>query len=132
MQKTISRWFMFALLIGWALTHATVFAQPAKSDAPIDKIRVALDKKVTLDYTGQSLTDVLNHFREKTGIAINVDQQVLLQMGLDPNNAVPGVPMAQVQVKATNEKAGQGPRYLANSSKPAFGTLQQCVLVSTQ
>src|SRR5262249_48363978 len=106
--------------------------QPAKSDAPIDKIRAALDKKVTLDYTGQSLTDVLNHFREKTGIAINVDQQVLLQMGLDPNNAIPGAPMAQVQVKATNEKAGQVLRKLLNSHNLAYFIFEDGVLVSTE
>src|SRR5215813_10820554 len=48
MRTIISRWFMFGLLLGWALTHATVFGQTAKtgeepkSALPISKIRAGL------------------------------------------------------------------------------------------
>src|SRR5882724_4307743 len=116
MHTIISRWFMFGLLIGWALTHATVFAQPAgkKADkgAPtIDGLRAALDKNVTLDYTGNSLVEVLNHIREKAGVPINVDQMAFMQMGVD-------VPVGNpffFNVTATNEKLSQVLRKLVSA-----------------
>ena len=31
MKSILSRWFMFGLLVGWALSHTTVFGQPGAS-----------------------------------------------------------------------------------------------------
>jgi type II secretory pathway component HofQ len=130
MRTIISRWFLFGLLAGWALTHASVFAQSStgKNASAIEKLRANLDKNVTIDYSGQSLTDVLNHFREKTGVPLNIDQFALMQMGvpgLDPN---PG----QVTLKATNEKAGQVLRKLLNAHQLCYVVFEDSLLVTTE
>lgn len=111
MHSILSRWLMFGLLAGWAISHATVFGQTggagAASDkkgpvpSAIDKVRQGLDKKVTIDFTGQSLVDALNHFRDKTGLPLNIDQTAFMQMGVNID-----VPMGQVELKAKDEKAG--------------------------
>src|SRR5437868_3887015 len=136
MRTIISRWFMFGLLVGWALTHATAFAQPAvkttdKDATAIDKLRASLDKNITIDYTGNSLTEVLNHFREKAGVPINVDQMALMQTGVDFGNNIPGNP-APVTVKATNEKAGQVLRKLLNTHQLTYIFFEDAVLVTTE
>lgn len=148
MRSVMSRWFMFGLLLGWALTHATGFAQPgAKGKAgasAIEKLRAALDKEYTFDYTGQSLTEVLNHFRDKTGIAINVDQMALMQIGMDMPAGVPGGPGGgvfpgapgggggQVQLKATNEKASSILRKLLDPHQLTYIIFQDAVLITTE
>ncbi|MBI1833095.1 MAG: hypothetical protein HYR84_16770 [Planctomycetes bacterium] len=144
MTRIISRWIMFGLLIAWALSHASVFGQDgdkkAKGATAAEKLRASLDKTVTFDYTGQSLTDVLNHFRDKTGIAINVDPIAMMQMGVNdgggiPGGVIPGVPMAQgqqVQLKATNEKAGQVLRRLLNAHQLAYILFEDAVLITTE
>jgi hypothetical protein len=101
MLHRVSRWLLFGLLLSWSLSHATVFGQQNEGAAP-DRVRQGLNKTITIDYTGQSLNEVLNHFRDKTGLALNLDQNNIAQMGvnLDDN-------LGQVQIKATNEKAGQ-------------------------
>jgi hypothetical protein len=141
MRTVISRWFLFGLLVGWALTHAAVFAQEketgkavSKTPAdPLEKLRANLAKTVTLDYTGNSLTEVLNHIREKTGVAINIDQVALMQVGIDVVNGLnPGAPMQQVSVKATNEKVSQVLRKLLGSHQLAYVILDEAVLVTTE
>src|SRR5437764_923842 len=82
MQTILSRWLMFGLLIGWSLSHAAVFAQPVKT-GPADKIRQGLDKVISADYNGQSLSDAINHMREKSGLRINIDQASIMQMGMN-------------------------------------------------
>jgi hypothetical protein len=149
MNKLISRWFMFGLLLGWALTHATVFAQPAKNDAPADKLRAALEKKVTLDFTGQTLVEVLNHFRDKTGIPINIDHNALMQVGIDmpgggggfPGGGIfpPGgggfgnaQPMQEIKIKAKDEKASQVLRRFLNAHQLSYIILDDAVLITTE
>jgi hypothetical protein len=137
MRSIISRWFMFGLLLGWALTHATVFGQPVagKASSAGDKLRANLDKNVTLDFTGQSLTDALNHFREKTGVPINVDQVALMQMlivdAAIAGGGIPGGAPMLFQVKAINEKASQVLRKLLNAHQLAYIVVEDAVLVST-
>jgi hypothetical protein len=133
---------MFALLIGWAMSHATVFGQPAKTASPLEKVRAALDKNITLDFTGQNLTDVLNHFKEKTGIAINIDQMALMNAGVDMGNdggfvpggpgGGPGFPMQQIQVKAKDEKAGAVLRKLLSKHQLTYILFEDSVLVTTE
>ena len=140
MQSMISRWFMFALLFGWAMTHASVFGQPAgktsepKSPAsPIAKLRAGLDKNITIDFSGQSLNDVLNHFRDKTGLAINLDQTAMMQMGIgiDDGGGVPAAPV-QFQLKATNEKASQVLRKLLNTYQLTYVIFEDALLITTE
>ena len=123
MRTAISRWFLFGLLVGWSLTHASVFGQSSgagsaaifhraggrgpKSAQPasVDKLRQGLDKAITVDFTGQSLEEVLNHVRDRSGVPISIDDQSLGIAGMNfmrPD----GQPM-QFQIKATNEKTSQ-------------------------
>ncbi len=145
MRTIISRWFLFGLLLGWSLTHATVFGQPAGKTSDkataADKLRANLDKNVTLDFSGQSLTEVLNHFRDKTGITLHVDQVALMQIGIDMGGGIPGgffppggaAPMQpQLQLKATNEKASQVLRKLLNSHQLTYILFEDAVLVTTE
>jgi len=146
MRSVISRWFMFGLLLGWAISHATVFAQGNASSTPaqppqvqpqppagtvermsVEKIRQGLDKTITINYTGQNLHDVLNHFRERSGLAINVDQMAFMQMGLNGD-----IPMPQVEVKAKNEKAGAVLRRLLNGHRMNYVILEDSLLVTTE
>lgn len=136
MQSILSRWFMFALLFGWAMTHATVFgqgfgkAQPdGKNLTAIEKIRTGLDKSVTFDFVGQSMTDVLNHFREKTGVPINVDHTALMMMGM---NLDPGQPNPQVELKAKDEKASAVLRRLLNGYRMTYIIFEDSLLVTSE
>ena len=132
MRTIITRWFMLALLLGWALSHATVFAQDKAKPTASEKLRANLDKAVTLDFTGNSLVEVLNHFRDKTGIDINVDQNVMMQM--DPNFGLlpPGAgPMQQIRLKATNEKSSQVLRKLLAGQHLVYVVIDDAVLVTT-
>jgi type II secretory pathway component GspD/PulD (secretin) len=125
----ISRWFLFGLLFGWALTHATVFGQQSagKTASALEKLRANLDKNITIDYNGQSLTDVLNHFRDKTGVPINIDQTALMQ-----GVPVPDGNVGQVTLKATNEKASQILRKLLNAHQLCYILFEDSVLVTTE
>jgi type II secretory pathway component GspD/PulD (secretin) len=129
MRTMISRWFLFGLLLGWALTHATVFGQQSagKTASALEKLRANLDKNITIDYNGQSLTDVLNHFRDKTGVAINIDQAALMQ-----GVPVPDGNVGQVTLKATNEKASQVLRKLLNAHQLCYILFEDSVLVTTE
>ena len=129
MRTMISRWFLFGLLLGWALTHATVFGQQSagKTASALEKLRASLDKNITFDYTGQSLTDVLNHFRDKTGVAINIDQAALMQ-----GVPVPDGNVGQVTLKATNEKGSQVLRKLLNAHQLCYTLFEDSVLVTTE
>src|SRR5471032_439677 len=114
MRTIISRWFLFGFLLVWALTHATVFGQSTDTKpSTTEKAKAGLDKAITVDFTGQSITDVLNHLRDKTGVAITLDPMTGLNMPFDPNNGIQPIP---VTVKATNEKASQVLRKLCNAN----------------
>ncbi len=137
MRTLISRWFLFGLLLGWALTHATVFGQDAgkttdTKPAAADKIRQGLDKSITIDYTGQSLAEALNHFREKIGLPINIEPIAMMQAG---QAAFPdlGEPMApQVTIKGTNEKASQILRRTLSAHRLTYIVIDDAVLVTSE
>ena len=132
MHTIISRWLLFGLLFGWALTHATVFGQTSSKPIPaIDKLRTGLDKAITVDYNGQSLVDALNQIRDKSGLPINIDQAIFMQMqiGLNGND---GNPVAmQFQVKATNEKASQVLRKFLNVQQLTYILFEDSILITT-
>lgn len=138
MRMTISRWFMFGLLLGWSLTHANVFGQPAtnsggtpgkagKAATTTGKIRQGLDKVITVDYTGQSLQDVVNHLRDRMGVSITLDQMAILNMGMNPDDNV-----GQIQVKATDEKASQVLRRFLNNYRLCYIVMEDSLLVTTE
>lgn len=136
MRTLISRWFMFGLLLGWALTHATVFGQPAgqstetKAAPTADRLRQGLEKTITVDFNGQSLTEVINHVRDRTGLPISIDEQGLLAMGMDPGgNDGLGQPF---RVKATNEKAGQVLRKFLNNYRLCYVIFEESILITSE
>ena len=131
MHTIISRWFLFGLLLGWALTHATVFGQATAKTPPADKLRAGLDKAITVDYSGHSLVDALNQIRDKSGLPIHIDQPVLMHMqtgytGNDGNQ----IPM-QIWVKATNEKASQVLRKFLNGHQLTYAVFEDSILITT-
>jgi hypothetical protein len=132
----ISRWFLFGLLLGWALTHATVFGQQAgkttdAKPAAVDKIRQGLDKTITIDYTGQTIAEALNHFREKTGVPINIDPVALMnQMPMPPGG---GEPIGgQFVIKGKDEKASQILRRTLSAHRLAYVIIDDAVLVTSE
>jgi hypothetical protein len=148
MRTAISRWFLFGLLIGWSVTHASVFGQttgagqssssttqpassgPARtSSTSIDKIKQGLDKAITVDFTGQSIEDILNHVRDRSGVPISIDDQSLGMGGMNflrPD----GQPM-QFQIKATNEKTSTVLRKFLNTYRLSYVIFENSVLVTT-
>jgi hypothetical protein len=135
MRTLISRWFLFGLLFGWALTHATVFGQQTgkttdTKPVTVDKIRQGLDKTITIDYTGQTLAEALNHFREKTGLPINIDSVAFMnQMPMPPG----GDPMGgQVTIKGTNEKASQILRRTLSAHRLSYVFIDDAILVTSE
>jgi hypothetical protein len=128
MRIILSRWLLCALLIGWAVSHAAVFGQD-KAVSTVDKMRQGLDKVITVDYAGETLTEVLRHLQEKTGVPINLDQFVITNA--DTNINVPvGADPVQIKVKATNEKASQVLRKLLNVHYLSYVILDDGVFVS--
>ncbi|MSU79583.1 MAG: hypothetical protein EXS16_16025 [Gemmataceae bacterium] len=163
MKTSISRYFLFGLLLGWSLSHANVFGQAtgtASSSAAVgggtgttttattaEKLRASLEKKVTLDFTGNSLNDAINHFRDKTGIAIHIDPMALGMIGIgdgndggiQPNIVQPGIPgvivqpnQGQFKLKSTDEKAGQVLRRMLNPYSLTYVIMQDALLVTTE
>ena len=151
MRSAISRWFLFGLLLGWSLTHASVFGQVVGQPAGVaqpgiaqpglpqpgggvkftpmapDKIRQGLDKVITVDYTAQSLSDAINHLRDRTGLPITLDQMVILQMGVNPDDN-----SGALQVKATKEKASQVLRRTLDAYRLCFIIIDGTILVTTE
>jgi hypothetical protein len=132
MRTVISRWFLFGLLLGWALTHATVFGQStSKTTSSADKIRAGLDKAITIDYNGQSLVEALNKVRDKSGIAINLDPTLFVQMQIGFNGPG-GDPQPQIQIRATNEKASQVLRKFLNVHQLTYVVFEDSILITTE
>ena len=129
MRIILSRWILGVLLIGWALSHAAVFGQD-QAASTVEKLRQGLDKTITVDYAGQSLAEVLKHLQEKTGVPINLDPTVLVDMEGNANVPVGGA-TAQIKIKATNEKASQVLRKLLNAHCLSYAILEDAVLVTS-
>src|SRR5688572_6167037 len=99
------RWLFLALLMVWAVSHAHVTsAQEGKEDkeSKAEKIRKALEQNMVIDFTGNSVQDVLNHLKEKTRVNFVLDVYAAGGFPIDdPGGMVPG---AMVNIKS--EKAG--------------------------
>lgn len=136
MRSMISRWFLFGLLLGWSLTHANVFGQPAdstgaKTTAPIDKLRQGLERKITVDYSGGSLIEVLNHIRDRSGLNISLDDQALMMAGMNPGGAPDGV-IQQFNLKAKDEKASTVLRKFLNTYRLAYVVFEDSILITSE
>jgi hypothetical protein len=136
MRSIISRWFLFGLLVGWSLTHATVFGQSTGKDmkpAAVDKLRQALDKTITVDFTGQSLIETLNHIRDRAGLKVKIDDQALAAIGMHPllNGGGGGAPEA-IHVKATNEKTSQVLRKFLSPYQLCYVIIDDTLLITSE
>ena len=86
------RVWLLALLMVWALSHASVFGDPGepvlKEPSPAEKIRKVLEQPMTLDFTSASLPELVHHLKEKSRINFILDVFALQQIGLgvDENN----------------------------------------------
>ena len=128
MRMNLSRLFLMSLLLGWALSHATVLGQD-KTVSAIDKLRQGLDKTITVDYAGQTLAEVLKHLQDKTGVPIDLDPMASANMAGDPLVPPGGAPTL-IKIKATNEKASQVLRRFLNVHCLSYVILDHGVFVS--
>lgn len=130
-MRSCTRWLFLGLVLAWSLSHASVFGGgAAEKKAPAsatDRIRQALEQTVTVNYTGQSLRDAIQHLREKTNLPISLDQMVLLQMGINPDENT-----GQIELKATNEKAGAVIRKALNHFRLSYVVCDEAVLVTAE
>jgi hypothetical protein len=136
MRSILSRWFLFGLLLGWSLGHATVFGQSTGKDvkpaSPVDKLRQSLDKTITVDFTGQTFVETLNHLRDRAGLKLRIDDQALAGLGLHPGMNGGGPPADPVHVKATNEKAGQVLRKFLGPYQLCFILIDDAILITAE
>jgi hypothetical protein len=97
--------------------------EPAKDLTPAETARKALDQKVTLDFVGQSLQEVIDHLREKTKVNFVLENPAFGMMpgpggfpggGLPGGPPLPGGPAGQLHLKITDGKLRQAVRSLLN------------------
>ncbi len=124
------RVWSLALLMVWALSHASVYGgggEPAaKEPSPAEKIRKILDQPMALDFNGSSLHEVATHLKEKTRINWVVDQYTLQQMGLEGNNG---------GVVVKNDRAIKlrtGVQRLLNAYNLTYVILEDSVLITSE
>ncbi|HWY86845.1 MAG TPA: hypothetical protein VNX28_08980 [Gemmataceae bacterium] len=130
-------WFL-ALLMVWALSHASVFGgsgEPpaAREPSPAEKTRKILDQSMNLDYTGRSLQEVVQHLKEKLRVNIVLDMGALQQVGLaaEENNGA-GVSVA---VSLKSERPGKirsAIQRMLNAYNLTYVILDDTVLITTE
>ncbi|MFO0967313.1 MAG: hypothetical protein U0793_17275 [Gemmataceae bacterium] len=138
-----SRWLrlaFFGLLLFWAFSHLQVGSAqdegPVKErkETPAEKIRKALDQSMTLDFAGNSLEDVLNHLKAKTGVNFVLDRVVvgsLFPIDDVGGGMAPGA--AQVHIKC--DKGGKVRTALQrtlNAYNLTYVIVDDSVLVTTE
>ena len=76
---------MSRLLLVLAVGFLTAFMHAQEKLTPAEKIRKALDQPVRIDYSGNSLQEIVNHLKKKAQIPIIIDQVALQMtaMGID-------------------------------------------------
>jgi type II secretory pathway component GspD/PulD (secretin) len=101
---------MAALALAWATSGGARAGGKDKEAAkltPAEAARKALSQKVTIDYVGNSLEEVVNHLRERTKINFVLEHSPFDEMGFGPGG--PGGPGGGVQFtfKATGVRLRQ-------------------------
>jgi hypothetical protein len=136
MPNFCQRVILPALLLTWALSHATVFGgdpkgEPKRKDArdqpAIERIRKALDLPIVLDFSGQSLMEVLMHLREKSQVEFNIDQVGLAMVGVNVD-AGAGEPIV---VKSNGGKLSAALRKLLAGQQLTYVIFEDSVLITT-
>lgn len=98
-----------------------------EEQSPVEAVRQALDKTITLDFTSQTLQEALQHLREKTKINFVLDVVSLQQMGilLDENPT-------QVHLKVDKGKVKQGLQRILHPYNLTYVILGDTVVVTTE
>jgi type II secretory pathway component HofQ len=128
-------WFL-ALLMVWALSHASVFGETgepvARDPSPAERIKKVLDQPMSLDFTGASLHHVIQHLKEKTRINFVLDMFALQQSGLaaEENNAS-GSPDRVALKGDRNTKLRTAIQRTLNAYNLTFVILEDSVLITT-
>lgn len=131
------RFKLLALLMVWALSHATVFGepgdQPVKELSPAEKIRKALEQPLTIDYTSRSLPEMVQHLKEKSRIHFILDRLALQQAGLlTIEEDRPGTwPIVNLKGDRYGKLRISVQRMLNNYGL-TYVVLQDCVLITTE
>src|SRR5262249_40433120 len=93
---------------------------------PVERIRKALDQSITLDFSGQSLQEALQHLQEKTGIEFNIDQMALAMMGINiaDNGDQP------IVIKSQAGKVATALRKLLNPQQLTYIVFEDSILIT--
>lgn len=94
-----ARVWLLALLMVWALSHASVFGDQiepaAKEPSAAEKIRKVLDQPMTLEFSGVTVQDIVQQLKERTRLNFVLDQYAVQQLRLQaedlPNAAQAGI-----------------------------------------
>lgn len=126
------RVWILALLMVWALSHASVFGESGepvvKEPTPAEKIRKVLDQPLTLDFTG-SLLEAVQHLKEKSRINFVLDLTALQQVGIGmEDNTMPPT----VHLKGDrNGKLRTSLQRTLNGYNLSYVILEDSVLITT-
>lgn len=118
-----------ALALTWGLS-AAVSAAPVSSEAkpkavaPAEKIRLALDKTITVEIDGQPLHLALNQLKEQSGVNFVLDRFTIQQLGMDPEQI-------QVNFKAKDVKLRSAVRSVLGQYNLSFAIVGDSVVVTT-
>jgi type II secretory pathway component HofQ len=135
MRSHLHRAILPALLLTWALAHASVFGDDpkteksrknAKDQTAVERIRKTLDQPMVLDFQGASLQESLQHLREKTGLEFNLDQMALTLMGVNINDNG-GEPITL----KSNGKLSVALRKLLGSRQLAYLIFEDSILITS-
>jgi type II secretory pathway component HofQ len=131
-----ARVWLLALLMVWALSHASVFGETGepvvKEPSPAERIKRILDQPMTLDYSGGTLHNVVQHLKEKTKINFVLDMFALQQSGLaaEENNGN-GLPGGATLKCDRNTKLRTAIQRTLNAYNLTFVILEDSVLITT-
>ena len=131
------RFKLLALLMVWALSHATVFGepgdQPVRELSPAEKIRKALEQPLTIDHTSTSLPELVQRLKEKSRLNFILDRLALQRTGLlalyenNPNAA----PLVNLKGDRYS-KLGITVQRMLNHYGLTYVVMQDCVLITTE
>lgn len=118
----------FSLLFaGMAIAAlATPRAVAQTKDGPALAVRKALDQKITLDFSSQSIQEAIDHLQQKTKLNIVLDNYVVQIQGIGIN----GVP-SPVTLKSDGGKVRTALQNMLNQYNLSFIILGDTVLITT-
>jgi hypothetical protein len=124
------RLFVFGFVLAWALSHRAIesvaVAQNEERPAPGDRVRKKLDQIISLDYSGQSFREAIQHVQDRTQLQIAIDPIAMQQVGV-----VDGVPI-QIELKNTRGKVRQALQGFLQNHGLTYVVLEDNILITTE